>query len=213
MEEKSKGLPITGISSKFYDRFNSLGGFGVAFRKRVVDEALLKAGESVLDCGCGTGTLAVTAKREVGAKGRVCGLDISKDQLDVARRKIKQENLEIEFCEGSIDELPFPDKSFDAIFSTLMLHHVPRRVKMGAFREMRRVLKPGGRIVIADFGPPKHMWGWALFSPILLMLLFGSTTRDNLFNRLPEIISREGFRISKHKIIKEAVHVIKAVPI
>jgi ubiquinone/menaquinone biosynthesis C-methylase UbiE len=209
MEGKSKGLPITGLSSKFYDRFNNLGGFGEAFRKRIVDEASLKPGESVLDCGCGTGTLAIMAKREVGAEGRVCGVDISKDQLDVARRKIKQ-GLEIEFCEGSIDELPFPDQSFDAIFSTLMLHHVPREVKIGAFREMSRVLKPRGRIVIADFGPPKHVWGWILFSPIMLMLLLGSTTRDNLLNRLPELMSKAGLRVTDHKVIKEAVHLVMA---
>ena len=210
MEGKSKGIPISGISSKLYDLCNNIGGFGEAFRKRIVDEASLKPGESVLDCGCGTGTLAVVAKRQVGPKGRVCGIDISKDQLDVARKKIKRENLEIEFCESSIDELPFPDHSFNAIFSTLMLHHVPREVKIGAFREMRRVLKPGGRIVIADFGPPKHAWGWVPYAPIMLMLWLASTTRDNLYNRLPELMSQAGLRVTEHKFMKEAVHLIKA---
>ena len=211
MERKSKGIAISGVFSKLYDAHNRSGGFGETSRKRIVDEASLELGESVLDCGCGTGTLAIIAKRRVRTKGRVCGIDISKDQLDVARKRIKQEDLYIEFCEGSIDELPFPDQSFNAIFSTLMLHHVPREVKIGAFREMRRVLKPDGRIVIADFGPPKHAWGWVLFSPIMLMLLLARSTRDNAFNRLPDMMSESGLRVTDRKIIKEAVHLIRAV--
>jgi demethylmenaquinone methyltransferase/2-methoxy-6-polyprenyl-1,4-benzoquinol methylase/phosphoethanolamine N-methyltransferase len=211
MEGKSKGLPISGLSSKLYDACNRLGGFGEAFRKRIVDEASLKPGENVLDCGCGTGTLAIVAKRQVGPKGHVHGIDISCDQLDIARKKTRQESLDIEFYEGSIDELPFPDKSIDAIFSTLMLHHVPREVKIGAFREMHRVLKPSGRIVIADFGPPKHAWGWVLFSPIMLMLLLAGSTHDNVLNRLPDLMSDAGLRVTEQKIMKEAVHVIKAV--
>jgi demethylmenaquinone methyltransferase/2-methoxy-6-polyprenyl-1,4-benzoquinol methylase/phosphoethanolamine N-methyltransferase len=211
MEGKSKGIAISGVFSKLYDAYNRLGGFGEAFRKRIVDEASLEPGESVLDCGCGTGTLAIIAKRRVGTTGRVCGIDISKDQIDVARKKIKQQDLHIEFCEGSIDELPFPDQSFNAIFSTLMLHHVPREVKIGAFREMRRTLKPGGRIVIADFGSPKHAWGWVLFSPLMLMLLLAGSTRDNAFNRLPDMMSESGLRVTGRKIIKEVVHLTRAV--
>lgn len=210
MEKETKGLPITGVFSRLYDRYNRLGGFGEAFRKRIVDEVSLKPGERVLDCGCGTGTLAVIAKREVGPEGGVSGIDLSADQLEIARRKAQREELDVIFHEGSIDELPFPDESFDAIFSTLMMHHVPERVKQAAFREMRRVLKPGGRIAIADFGPPKHLWGWVVFAPLLLMFLAMSTTRDNLFNRLPEMMSGAGLRVTHHGIIKEVVHLIKA---
>ncbi len=211
MAAKSKGFAITGISSRFYDRFNRMGGFGAAFRERIVDAASLRSGESVLDCGCGTGTLALIAKRRVGPGGSVHGIDISKDMLERAKKKTRQEGLDITFHEGSIDELPFPDASFDAIFSTLMLHHVPKEVKLGAFREMRRVLKPGGRIVIADFGPPKRWWGWLLSAPLMLMFLATSATRDNLFNRLPELMSEAGLRVSEHTIITISVHRIKAV--
>ncbi len=210
MKTESKGIPITGISSKLYDRYNKWGGYGEAFRKQIVDEASLKPGETVLDCGCGTGTLAVIAKRQVGTEGTVKGIDLSPDQLAIAREKAEKENLDIEFLEGSVDELPFPDASFDAIFSTLMIHHLPATVKQGAFREMRRVLKPGGRIVIVDFGPPKHVWGWVVFAPFVLMFLLVKSTRDNLFNRLPEMMSAAGLRIMDHRTIKEVAHLIRA---
>jgi ubiquinone/menaquinone biosynthesis C-methylase UbiE len=210
MKTKAKGLPITGCFAKYYDSYNKWGGFGQAFREQITDEAVLRPGESVLDCGCGTGTLAVIAKRRVGADGKVQGIDLSTDQLEIARKKAQQENLDIDFHEGSIDELPFPDNSFDAIFSTLMLHHVPKTVKEAAFREMRRVLKPGGRIVIVDFGPPAHVWGWLLFAPFVLMFLVMPNSRDNLLNRLPDIMSAAGLQVTDHRIIKEVAHMIKA---
>ena len=210
MKMTEKGLPITGTSSKLYDWYNNLGGFSEAFRRRIVDEAPPKPGDSVLDCGCGTGTLAVVAKRIVGPGGRVEGIDLSKDQLKIATKKAIAEGLDIEFQEGSIDELPFRDNEFDAVFSTLMLHHVPEEVKKGAFREMRRVLKPGGKIVIADFGPPAHAWGWIVLSPLILILCAIPASRFNLQNRLPDAMTESGLRVTDRKVMKELVHVIKA---
>jgi len=210
MKTTSKGIPISGVGSKLYDWYNNLGGFGERFRGRIVDEASLKPGDSVLDCGCGTGTLAVVAKRLVGPNGRVEGIDISRDQLAIARKKAEAEGLDIGFQEASVDDLPFSDDSFDAIFSTLMLHHVPEEVKRGAFREMRRVLRPGGQAVIADFGPPAHAWGWIAFSPILLACFAVRNSRFNLQGRLPEAMAEEGLRITGRKVLKEVVQVIRA---
>ena len=210
MKMTEKGIPITGTSSKLYDWYNNLGGFGEAFRRRIVDEVPLKPGESVLDCGCGTGTLAVVARRIVGPDGKVEGVDLSRDQLDIATKKAAAESLDIGFHEGSIDELPFRDNEFDAIFSTLMLHHVPEEVKRGAFREMRRVLKPGGKIVIADFGPPAHAWGWIVLSPLILILYAMPASRFNMQDRLSDAMADAGLSVTDRKVMKELVHVIKA---
>jgi SAM-dependent methyltransferase len=107
MTTESKGLPIRGLGSRFYDLGTDLCGFGRKFAQRIVQEAALKPGGSVLDCGCGTGTLAIAARRAVGPEGRVYGIDISKEQLDQAKRKIRGEDLRIDFSGGSVDELPF----------------------------------------------------------------------------------------------------------
>lgn len=206
----SKGLPIQGISSKFYDSVNQMFGYGEMFTRKIVDEASLKPGETVLDCGCGTGTLAIAAKRRVGREGKVAGVDISADQLKIAVRKTRKERLEVDFHEASIDELPFADHSFDAIFSTLMLHHVPQTVRKRAFQEMRRVLKPGGRVIIADFGPPAHGWAWVVFAPLLLIFFLHPTSRDILGNPLPNQMRDAGLKVTKHFMLKQVIHLVKA---
>jgi ubiquinone/menaquinone biosynthesis C-methylase UbiE len=210
MSEKAKGLAISGLSSRFYDRFNNLFGFGESFSRRIIAEAALKPGESVLDCGCGTGTLAMIAKKIVGPKGRVHGIDISKDQLQIARKKGQKESLKIEYIEGSIDELPFPDASFDVVVSTLALHHVPFEIKKRAFSEMRRVLKPHGRMIIADFGWPAHAWGWIVFFPILLLFVFHSSGRDTLSHSLPATMKDAGINVSREYVLKQFIHLFKA---
>jgi len=208
--EKTKGLPIQGVSSKFYDTANRVFGFGEKFTRRIVNEASIKPGESVLDCGCGTGTLAIVVKRLLGKTGKVYGIDISKDQLAIAKRKASEQGLEIAFEKASIDEMPFPDSSFDVIFSTLMLHHVPPAVRERAFREMRRVLKPNGRIVVADFGPPSRAWLWVVLFPMLLVFFLHSTSRDIIRNPLHNQMQTAGLKVLKHFVLKHVIHVVKA---
>jgi ubiquinone/menaquinone biosynthesis C-methylase UbiE len=125
-----------------------------AFRERLVELARLEPGEAVLDVGCGTGTLAIAAKRRVGAAGTVHGIDASPEMIDRAKRKAVKAGIDVEFQTGVVEALPFPDAHFDAVVSTLMLHHLPRPVRQQCAREMRRVLKPGGRVLAVDFATP-----------------------------------------------------------
>jgi demethylmenaquinone methyltransferase/2-methoxy-6-polyprenyl-1,4-benzoquinol methylase/phosphoethanolamine N-methyltransferase len=126
------------------------GGRLRALRRRVLDLAGLRPGTAVLDVGCGTGTLAIEAQARVGPAGRVVGVDPAPKQLARARAKAARGRRPIEFRLGVIEVLPFPDASFDAALSTLMMHHLPDDLKARGLAEIARVLKPGGRLVVAD---------------------------------------------------------------
>jgi ubiquinone/menaquinone biosynthesis C-methylase UbiE len=132
------------------------GGRLRALRRQVLDLAELRPGASVLDIGCGTGTLALEAQARVGESGLVVGVDPAPRQLGRARAKATRHRLPVEFRLGVIEALPFPDGSFDAVLSTLMMHHLPDDLKRRGLTEIRRVLKPGGRLVVADAEHPGH---------------------------------------------------------
>jgi ubiquinone/menaquinone biosynthesis C-methylase UbiE len=158
VEDQNLTPPTTGLvlhgTARFYDLMAwvvMLGREGV-FREKVIDLARLKTGESVLDVGCGTGTLAIAAKRRVGPTGMVYGIDASPEMIARAGRKAKKASIDVVFKNGVVEALPFPDAHFDVVLSTLMLHHLPREAREKCAREMRRVLKPGGRVLAVDFG-------------------------------------------------------------
>ncbi len=132
-----------------------------AFRQRTITLAGLQPGEQVLDVGCGTGTLAIAAARCVGHMGRVAGIDPGPEQLARARAKAARRHLPIEFQSGVIEQLPYAEATFDVVFSTLMMHHLPAPLKRQGLSEIARVLKPGGRLVIADFAHKKERTGKA----------------------------------------------------
>ncbi len=123
-----------------------------SFRERLLQPARLQPGEAVLDVGCGTGTLAIAAKRLVGPAGSVHGIDASPAMIARARTKARKAVAEVTFEDGLAESLPFPDARFDVVLSTVMLHHLPRTARQQGIREMGRVLKPGGRLLAVDFG-------------------------------------------------------------
>ncbi|MGH9396360.1 MAG: class I SAM-dependent methyltransferase [Terriglobia bacterium] len=136
----------------FYDLMHWLRGGEQAFREKTLDLAGPQPGEWVLDVGCGTGTLAVAAKRRVGAAGAVYAIDASPEMIGRARKKARKNAVDVRFENAAVQKLPFPDGSFDAVLSTVMLHHLDRTARQQCLCEIRRVLKPGGRVLAVDFG-------------------------------------------------------------
>jgi len=125
-----------------------------AFREKIVDMVRLQPGESVLDVGCGTGTLAIIAKERVGRTGHVVGIDPSVQLINGARHKAARRRLKIDFEIAGIEQLNYPDHSFDVVLSTFMMHHLPGDFRHQGLAEVARVLKPGGRLLIVDFRGP-----------------------------------------------------------
>ena len=150
---KTAGIVLHRVA-RYYDLmlwFMTMGREN-AFRERLIDLARVSAGESILDVGCGTGTLAIAAKRRAGSAGVVHAVDASPEIITAARRKAQKAGVRIAFENQVIEALPFPDGKFDAVLSTLMFHHLPRKTREQGVREMRRVLKRGGRLFVVDFG-------------------------------------------------------------
>ncbi len=119
-------------------------------RQMIADLAQLRSGETVLDVGCGTGTLALEARSRVGITGRVHSIDPSQQMIAYARRKAAGRSLSVDFQLGVVEHLAFPDRSFDVVLCTWMIHHLPTDDQRQGLAEMARVLKPGGRLLLVD---------------------------------------------------------------
>ncbi|WP_170070417.1 class I SAM-dependent methyltransferase [Planifilum fimeticola] len=125
-------------------------------RQRTIDLAHVQPGDKVLDVGCGTGTLAIEVQQRVGETGRAYGIDPGTQQIARARSKAARHNLPAVFQIGVIEHLDFPDQTFDVVLTAFMMHHLPDNLKRLGLSEVARVLKPGGRLVIADFKRPER---------------------------------------------------------
>lgn len=185
---QTRGVTL-GWAAPIYDWYCPRLGLGDRFRRETLRHAGLVQGERVLDVGCGTGVLTRLAAEAVAAAGQVIGVDAAPAMIAVARERAQRAGSAARFDVAAIETLPFADASFDVVLCSAMLHHLPPDVKDMGLSSVRRVLKPGGRLVIVDLDRPANPLWWLLFAPMLLMPM----TASNLRGEIPAFLRRAGF--------------------
>ena len=145
----------------------------------------------VLDVGCGTGTLTLLIKK-AHPEAEVIGIDGDRKILEIAKKKVGKAGLDVTLDYGMAFDLPYPDGSFDRVFSSLLFHHLTRENKVGTLKEIFRVLRPGGELHVADLGKP-HNWIMSVAFLSVRMLDGFKTTADNINGLLPVLFGYAGF--------------------
>ncbi len=170
-----------------YDPFTRL--FGVdALRRGLLEQAALQPAYRVLDVGCGTGTLAILIKREHPTV-TVIGIDPDPKALARAERKAERAEVSVHFERGFADALPYADATFDRVFSSLMFHHLGKNEKEQSLREIRRVLRPGGRLEFLDVASPdRHVHGF-----LSRLIHSHAQMKDNVDERIVQLMRAAGF--------------------
>lgn len=184
-------VPALGFAAlnRCYDAAIALSMREPRWRPQIVDLVATERPGSVLDIGCGTGTLALALASRLG-RGVVTGVDLDPAILDLARAKPGAGDVGWQV--GSALSLPYADGAVDVVVCTLVLHHLALEAKADALREMRRVLRPGGLLVIGDWGRPHDPLMRAAFVPV--QLLDGvSNTQGNVEGRVPGLMEAAGF--------------------
>ena len=168
---------FTDIAPK-YDITNTVLSLGIhhIWRRATVRASGARQGMRVLDCATGTGDLALAFKQTVGPTGRVVGTDFNADMLSFAPVKARDRSLDVEFEVADAMDLPYADATFDVASISFGIRNVDDPVR--ALSEMARVVVPGGRVVILEFGQPRGLVGlsYTFYSKYIIPVIGGMLT-------------------------------------
>jgi ubiquinone/menaquinone biosynthesis C-methylase UbiE len=149
-DAKKRAAATYNAAADFYD--HPTNTFWERYGRRTIERLKLPNGASVLDVCCGSGASAIPAAQAVGPDGSVIGVDLAENLLKLARTKANRLGLRnIHFQSGDLTALPFADRSFDAVVCVFGIFFVPDME--AALRELKRVLRPNGRLAITTWGP------------------------------------------------------------
>jgi len=163
-----------------YDRANRWMSFGTdqGVRRRAVAMSGIRPGDALLDCAAGTGDLTLLFHDAMNGRGRVVGTDFNADMLALAEKKSADRNIAIDWRVEDSQDLVFDDESFDVVSIAYGIRNVddPNR----ALRSMYRVLKPGGRLVVLEFGQPPALLKpfYFIYNRLIIPLIGGMAGGD-----------------------------------
>ena len=182
----------------FYDTVMDKMMHETTFKQALIRQARLAKNQRVLDLGCGTATLTLLIK-QAQPETQVTGLDGDPKALKIAQDKVIRSGLAITLEEGMAFNLPYPDHSFDRVFSSLLFHHLTREAKEYTLKEVYRVLRPGGELHVADWGKASNVFMRSAF--LLVQVLDGfETTGDNVNGLLPDFFKKAGLQAGQETV-------------
>jgi len=157
-------------------------------KRSLIAQTRIEPGQRVLDLGCGTATLTILLK-QTHPTAIVVGLDGDPKILAIAEAKVAQAGVDLTLDQGLAYEMPYPDQSFDRVVSSLVIHHLTTENKRRAFKEIYRVLRPGGELHVLDFGRPHNLYT-SMVAPLIRRL---EAAADNVQGLLPAMLREAGF--------------------
>lgn len=193
MTAEREFVPALGFSAltPLYDAVVRIGMRERRMRDALIDDAEIEPWMRVLDLACGTGSTAIRIKQRIPLS-EVIGVDIDEDVLAIARRKARRAGVDLRLERGSVTDSLAGFAPVHRVVSSLLLHHLDPIARVRTLRRAREVLAPGGRVHVADFGPPSSRRMRLAFLGVQALDGF-ATTRDSVRGTIPAHLAAAGF--------------------